>query len=234
MEKTYYYQIGFNVIVDNEEFNSFQKFSTNNPIYARGLALVCFKEISETYKNQLISTSPIVDTWVSLSFVEENEESEFSEGEKIYFKRANFHELYRFSKRKLEKTKGSFEFEESILKSDRFQNLEPQLKDPYDKTDEVEIVAIIEAEINKVDPDIEQSQSLNFSILKCSRCGKNMIIEQRVAMLYSDKSKASKKVSISCNTCINTYFGNPIFNFHLQEIFDKNGKSVIKGKRDLL
>lgn len=227
MGKIYFYQVVYIVVNDHEEFQEHQNFTQVNLVQSRNLAFSCFEEVSNIYYDQFLNPHPLIESFISISLVQDSDDYDFDNGMKIETRRQDFYPLYRFSKGKIKKNKTSFKFEQKVIENIPFLSKGNQIDELYNESREIEIISKIENGLNKDITELEKNLSLNFYEVKCYKCRKSMEINSLISDYFNKEKNLRSRYEpkICCNDCIETFYKGALAEIRLG-VYDKNGKSL--------
>jgi hypothetical protein len=236
MVKSYFYSVNLTFSEDREEKKIEEIFKNKDITISRSDAFSFFQKLFDKYEVNFLKTEHILPIELIISFNIGVRESESESGIEISSDHPQNIPLYIITFQKIEELGNNIINEIEKLKS----LATTDLQDIYDfgkniasSTGEIKVIDSIRRRLSQIDPNSYEDQKTNMQIIECSRCGKKIEVEKRITKLFIEKRNRGSKVSLSCTTCIKTYYSNPQFDFSLQEIYDKYGKSVIKRGRDI-
>lgn len=237
MAKSYFYSVVFCHQVDKEEQKIEEQFKDDNLIKARSDAFSCAKETFDKYSAEFTNEEHPIGIEMTINFNIGSVEKEYEDGFPIYSDYIKPLILYHLFFRKLEENENiimkEMELLKSLLISNKDQDIYAFAKKLATNTGEIEIINSIRKSISNIDPKKHEDYKSNMQIIECTRCAKKMEVENRIARLFYDKRYRGSKISMACDTCIKVYYSDPQFDFSLQEIYNKNGKTIVKRGRDI-
>ncbi len=237
MAKSYFYSVELYHSENREEKTLEKSFKNHNYQISRKEAFLYAKELFTIYEDEFIRKESLIPIKLTINFIVSNRESEMESGVIGVYDHIKKIPLYNLTFGKLEELGNHITSEMEFLKlltdSAKTEEIFEFARNVATITGEIEVISSMRESVAQTDPRIHAAAKSNFQIITCSRCDKKMEVENQIANLFLDKRYKSQKVLMSCISCIQIYYSDPKYTFYLEEIFDKDGKSVRKGKRDL-
>jgi hypothetical protein len=227
----YYYNVKAKIVEDGEEKFIIKNFKGSDLSVCRANAFEEFEELTIKFFDQVKGSYSPLETYIKISFIQSYDTYDFEDGIKIELTNKIDFTLYTISEGKIEKNKESFEFDMNVLTKQDVVAENMSISDLYVYTTEESTIKELQDLLANSDKGDRKS---TFMQIECTRCGKKMEVENKMALKFIERKKYKNNVWLSCRNCIAGYFENSTFDFSNYEVYRFNGESVLDRKPDLL
>jgi hypothetical protein len=241
MAKSVFYSVELIHSENREEKIIKRSFENGNILSLRDQAFSYFKELFLIHEDKFLTKESVIPIKLTIYFNAGSKGRDLNYGQEIIFNRIHTSPIYILTFGKLEERGHSEEIDFiKKLTSDSELLDAPDIDKNIDlRSGESFVISFIRECIAQKDQNICENSKSNLQLIECGRCGKKMEVEQKVVSLfYSEKNRAyysnnSWEVFMCCNSCVEIHYGTPKPYSSSANIYDKNGKSVYTGGRNL-